>query len=236
MKTLNKKGYPIYVDDNIEKIVATDNDLYLTIEVFEDNVKFIYPEMYDDPDEDGSLESHQKYFDDDDNYIGGFASETFDCIEDVIHDDMGATLFYDNYIEAKRTWSEEGIGSTLRELIDSNGKSLYDYLTDDDKTKVDSTNYDVAYEIKQFCLDNGYKFRDDYVGRGCYEKCIGIVCDEPNSTLVRLFNYIIKKEITYNITETLGNSKIDNMGKQYILYFPEFKFRPTSIIYMFSNH
>lgn len=67
--------------------------------------------------------------------------------------------------------------------------------------------------IKNFCLDYGYKFVDDYSGRFMYGRlCVGIISPlKPDKLIELLSNYV-----DFNIT---GKPSSDNMGLEYIVYF-----------------
>lgn len=67
----------------------------------------------------------------------------------------------------------------------------------------------------------------DYSGRGMYgEKCLGIVT--PNQ--MELIGYMLEeindredsKELINEFSQMIRNCRIDNMGYNYILYFPYF--------------
>lgn len=77
--------------------------------------------------------------------------------------------------------------------------------------------------IEEFCEENDLQFYDDYSGRGILGKtCVGIVCNDIVGTLYDLTEYIIDN---YNMTlkdikKILSKYCFDNMGLQYIIYFP----------------
>lgn len=81
--------------------------------------------------------------------------------------------------------------------------------------------------IKEFCEDQDLDYREDYSGRGMYGRsCIGIVCDNPLSTLLALFAYIIDSDDSIGGSEVqyaLGKPEEDGMGMSSILYFPKLR-------------
>lgn len=55
-------------------------------------------------------------------------------------------------------------------------------------------------------------FEDNYSGRGMYgAECVGITCDDPD--------YCIEEAASRGIR----NAKTDNMGRQYIVYWPSIR-------------
>ena len=49
--------------------------------------------------------------------------------------------------------------------------------------------------IREFCEDQELDYREDYSGRGMFEsRCVGIVCDNPLSTLLELFAFIVDSD------------------------------------------
>lgn len=78
--------------------------------------------------------------------------------------------------------------------------------------------------IEEFCNEQDLNFRDDYSGRGMYgRKCVGITCYSPLATLADLFAYIVDSDDEIcggEVLETLGKPKMDSMGMEKILYFP----------------
>ena len=76
--------------------------------------------------------------------------------------------------------------------------------------------------IENFCNEYDYEFRDDYSGRCMFGKtCIGIVGDNTMLICMQLVEYL-NVEGYDDIVNKLGSPKTDNMGKSYIVYFPNF--------------
>ena len=65
------------------------------------------------------------------------------------------------------------------------------------------------FQIEVIASHHG-EIRPDYSGRGMFGKtCYGIVCDDANKCL--------EAAGSYGIT----GGKVDNMGRQFIVYWPE---------------
>ncbi len=81
--------------------------------------------------------------------------------------------------------------------------------------------------MKEFCYDEGYEFLQDYSGRGMYGSCcVGVVCDNILETVCDLLAYVIDGDEDLSLGVILsitGYPKSDNMGRNYILYFPKLK-------------
>lgn len=81
--------------------------------------------------------------------------------------------------------------------------------------------------IEEFCEDHEFDYREDYSGRGMFEsRCIGIVCDDPLSTLAELFAYIVDSDDGISggeVKDALGEPEEDSMGTRSILYFPKLR-------------
>lgn len=79
--------------------------------------------------------------------------------------------------------------------------------------------------IEEFCVGENLDYRENYSGRCVFgTTCIGIVCSNPLLTLQELFAYIVDSDDElrgYEVQHALGEPKLDNMGLNYILYFPE---------------
>lgn len=74
--------------------------------------------------------------------------------------------------------------------------------------------------IESFCEDYGYSFYSDYSGRCMFGKtCVGIVCDDTNTALEELEDYLRENECDY--ADSISSyASTDSMGLQMILYFP----------------
>ena len=71
--------------------------------------------------------------------------------------------------------------------------------------------------IQLFCI---CKYRDDYSGRGMSGRtCVGIVTNYTHYIILKLRGYLIRHGIT-DIKEALGSICTDNMGQEFIIYFP----------------
>ena len=85
----------------------------------------------------------------------------------------------------------------------------------------------ISDSIKEYCCDQGLDYREDYSGRGMYgETCVGITCDNPLQELKELFAYIIDEGDDwsgYEVSNMLGEPKMDGMGMEKILYFPKLR-------------
>lgn len=89
---------------------------------------------------------------------------------------------------------------------------------------------------------SGFEGFQSYSGRAMYgTKCVGIVCEKPMATLVEIFGAILESESVceanvsedgeettgggleeaWELKNALGYPQWDNMGMDYILYFPE---------------
>lgn len=77
----------------------------------------------------------------------------------------------------------------------------------------------VSALISKYCDLYNYDFREDYTGRFMYGKlCVGIVCDNPCKAMLELGLFLH----AYGVSDdTDFNVKLDNMGKSYIVYFPD---------------
>ncbi|MDD3569799.1 MAG: hypothetical protein PHY44_01700 [Lachnospiraceae bacterium] len=80
-------------------------------------------------------------------------------------------------------------------------------------------------EIKKFCDANGYDFYANYSGRGMFgNKCVGIVGDNTLRIMIELFCFLLDiydGTTGYELSKMLGSPMTDNMGEEYILYFPK---------------
>lgn len=78
--------------------------------------------------------------------------------------------------------------------------------------------------IEEFCEENGYRFRSDYSGRCMYgRKCIGFIVESINEgfyAIAEITERLADEEIQ-NISQKLGSICYDNMGMNYIIYFPK---------------
>lgn len=81
--------------------------------------------------------------------------------------------------------------------------------------------------IREFCEDQELDYREDYSGRGMFgSRCVGIVCDNPLSTLLELFAFIVDSDDGISGDEVqyaLGKPEEDSMGMRNILYFPKLR-------------
>ena len=81
--------------------------------------------------------------------------------------------------------------------------------------------------IEEFCEEQELDYREDYSGRGMFgSRCVGIVCDNPLSTLSAFFAYIIDSDDNIGgceVQDALGNPEEDSMGMRNILYFPKLR-------------
>lgn len=74
--------------------------------------------------------------------------------------------------------------------------------------------------IADYCESNELEFRTDYSGRGMFGKtCVGVVCDDPISTVVEIADAIRDNGFDCASTE-LGAIRQDSMGLSRIIYFP----------------
>lgn len=77
--------------------------------------------------------------------------------------------------------------------------------------------------IKEFCDEYDYDFRDDYSGRCMYGKtCIGIVGGDIDVIYTQLNDYLNNNGYD-DIINKLGFPRVDNMGLNYIVYFPHLR-------------
>lgn len=87
------------------------------------------------------------------------------------------------------------------------------------------TNKDYINAMRDFCYDGEYKFLEKYSGRYMHGSCcVGLVCDNILETVCNLLVYIIDGDEELNADDVLsaiGYPKSDNMGRNYILYFPK---------------
>lgn len=74
------------------------------------------------------------------------------------------------------------------------------------------TNED-AYDVIRIAADRcGGDLRDDYSGRGMFgERCVGIVCDNPDEAIEEA------------ASQGLKGARTDSMGRQAIVYWPSVK-------------
>lgn len=80
----------------------------------------------------------------------------------------------------------------------------------------------IASLIENFCdATDDCRFHADYSGRGMFgRECVGIDIDSLRlSVLIELTEFLISSGIE-NVSDILGKVCYDNMGKGYILYFP----------------
>lgn len=74
--------------------------------------------------------------------------------------------------------------------------------------------------IRNYCEENDLEFRDDYSGRGMYGKrCVGFVGYDYLDDLIEICDRIRDEGIA-SASEVLGIPRVDNMGMQTIVYFP----------------
>ena len=67
--------------------------------------------------------------------------------------------------------------------------------------------------IEQFAMDNSYEFVNNYSGRNMYGKeCVGFICEDVYRAIWELGRADIEQKF-----------KTDNMGHNYIIYFPYLK-------------
>lgn len=67
-------------------------------------------------------------------------------------------------------------------------------------------------KIKEIANEVGGTVRTDYSGRGMFGKtCMGVICEDPNECLEAAGSLGVR------------GGRIDNMGKQYIVYWPTIK-------------
>lgn len=80
---------------------------------------------------------------------------------------------------------------------------------------------DIASLIQVFCDEtDGYEFYNNYSGRFMFgKKCVGIVCDDTSTVMVDLSQYLFEHSVT-DVRDALGTICYDNLGLQYIVYFP----------------
>lgn len=78
---------------------------------------------------------------------------------------------------------------------------------------------DIARLIQAFCDEtDGYEF---YSGRFMFgKKCVGIVCNDTSTVMVDLSQYLFEHSVT-DVRDALGTICYDNLGLQYIVYFPD---------------
>lgn len=81
--------------------------------------------------------------------------------------------------------------------------------------------------IREFCEDQELDYREDYSGICMFgSRCIGIICDNPLSTLSALFAYIVDNDDSISggeVEDALGKPEEDDMGMRSILYFPKLR-------------
>lgn len=74
--------------------------------------------------------------------------------------------------------------------------------------------------IADYCESNELEFRTDYSGRGMFGKtCVGVVCDDPISTVVEIADAIRDNDFDC-ASDELGTIRQDSMGLSRIVYFP----------------
>jgi len=83
-------------------------------------------------------------------------------------------------------------------------------------------------ELKSFCDDNEYDFRENYSGRGMYGKsCIGFVSsDHPFNVAMKLVAYLrfeMGSDCELIDVFTNAGSCSDSMGRREIIYFPSIR-------------
>jgi len=72
----------------------------------------------------------------------------------------------------------------------------------------------VANDVRNFCSENGYDYRDDYSGRGMYgAECVGIV-GNADDILFNLGGFAEQNDLE------IPNWDRDSMGLSSIIYFP----------------
>lgn len=80
----------------------------------------------------------------------------------------------------------------------------------------------IASLIEDFCnTTDDCRFRADYSGRGMFgRQCVGIDIDSLRlSVLIELTEFLIANGMS-DVASVLGRVCYDNMGMNYILYFP----------------
>ena len=75
--------------------------------------------------------------------------------------------------------------------------------------------------MEDFCnVDKDIRFMKDYSGRCMFgRKCVGIVCHDYLNTLLKLCEYLAIFDVI-DFEDELGKVCLDNMGLDYIMYFP----------------
>lgn len=75
------------------------------------------------------------------------------------------------------------------------------------------SNADIIQAVRDIAECEGWGFRDDYSGRGMYDKtCVGVVTDNPIRCIEK-----VTKEIG------LTGASIDGMGTKNIVYWPRLR-------------
>ena len=81
--------------------------------------------------------------------------------------------------------------------------------------------------IKEYCDDEGLKYRENYSGKGMYGKsCVAVDCDNPLGALTGIFAYLVDSDDDidgYDVQLALGEPREDSMGTGCILYFPHLR-------------
>lgn len=70
--------------------------------------------------------------------------------------------------------------------------------------------------IKEYCDDEGLKYRENYSGKGMYGKsCVAVDCDNPLRALTGIFAYLVDSDDDidgYDVQFALGEPREDSMG------------------------
>jgi len=75
--------------------------------------------------------------------------------------------------------------------------------------------------IKSFCAEtDDYEIYETYSGRFMFGRtCVAIVCDDTSTVLVDLSQYLFEHGVE-DVRDALGTICYDNLGLQFIVYFP----------------
>lgn len=106
----------------------------------------------------------------------------------------------------------------IRQLADADGAFRLERPKEEGMTSMDKN--EIIELIQLFCIHNDCKYRDDYSGRGMSGRtCAGIVTNHAHYIILKLTGYLIRHGIT-DTKEALGSICTDNMGQEFIIYFP----------------